>query len=37
MLPKEKTIVIGKDLVSLAQKIFNEVDQKRDSDTGAFL
>ena len=30
-------IVIRKDLVSLAQKIFNKVDQKRDFDTGVFL
>ena len=34
---RKNIIVIFKDLVSLAQKIFNKVDRKRDSGTGVFL
>ena len=34
---RKNIIVIFKDLVSLAQKIFNKVDRKIDSDTGVFL
>ena len=34
---RKNIIVISKDLVSLAQKILNKVDQKRNSDAGVFL
>ena len=33
---RKNILAMCKDLVSLAQKIVNKVDQKRDSDTGVF-
>ena len=34
---RKNMIVIYKDLVSVAQEMFNKVDQKRDFGTGVFL